>query len=160
VVTARFLIDHSPLDPFSTLGLAGNIIQFVDFRSKLVAGTVEVYQSAQSTSANHLHLENITTSLSELCTGLGSARSARQPNTASSTPPEHTFNTLAENCHKDVKELLDVLEELKVKGGNRKWGSFRQALKGVWKDGKILRQEKRLSGYRSELVIQLTALPW
>lgn len=35
------------LDPFSTLGLAGNIIQFVDFTLKLVSDAREIQGSVK-----------------------------------------------------------------------------------------------------------------
>lgn len=52
------------LDPFTALSLAGNIVQFVDFSSKLVNEASEIYRSG-STKAND-ELETVTNDLIDL----------------------------------------------------------------------------------------------
>jgi hypothetical protein len=58
------------LDPLSALSIAGNIVQFIDFGSKLLNSSREVYHSAEGLSSNHQHLEQITQSLIDLNTKL------------------------------------------------------------------------------------------
>jgi hypothetical protein len=53
------------MDPFTAVGLAGNIIQFLDFTSKLIDTGVEVSRSG-GTAENH-ELQNIATDFEILC---------------------------------------------------------------------------------------------
>jgi hypothetical protein len=58
------------LDPFTAFGLAGNIVQFVDYRSKLICSTHKIYKSSTGSSKDHDHLEGIATRLLEFCRSL------------------------------------------------------------------------------------------
>jgi hypothetical protein len=143
------------MDPITAIGLAGTIVQFIDFGSKLVTSTCEIYNSAQDTSKNHQHLDTITATLSGLCAGLSPANRSTSIN---STASVEALSRLSHYCQKDAEALLQVLNELKVKGRKSKLGSFQQALRGVWNDGTIRTLERRLESYRSELGLQLVAL--
>lgn len=44
-----------------TIGLVGNIVQFVDFSSKLISNTVEGYQSADGALVDNARLQAATT---------------------------------------------------------------------------------------------------
>ena len=54
------------MDALAALGLVGNIITFVDFSWKLVAGARQIYESASETSDNSQSLGVIATSIIEL----------------------------------------------------------------------------------------------
>ncbi len=51
-------------DPMSALSLPGNIVQFVQFSSKLVWKGYHVYHSADGTLPWNLEIEVVTTELS------------------------------------------------------------------------------------------------
>jgi hypothetical protein len=51
------------LDPLTALSLAGNIVQFVDFSTKLLAKGHELYKSADGTSVGYSELEAIAKDL-------------------------------------------------------------------------------------------------
>ena len=44
------------MDPLSAIGLAGNIVAFVEFTSKLISGTIEIYSSLARTMDEHADL--------------------------------------------------------------------------------------------------------
>jgi hypothetical protein len=66
---------------------------------------------------------------------------------------------LAQRCRELATELLGLLEELKIKDShNRKWESFRQALKRVRGEKAINNLEERLQKFREQLSIRLISL--
>ena len=70
-VEAKTLSRHlSAMDPFYALGLAGNVIQFVDFGGGLLSGSLELYKSVDGTSSTNKELEFPVKNLNELCAGL------------------------------------------------------------------------------------------
>jgi hypothetical protein len=143
------------MEAFSSLSLVGRIAQVIDFSSRLVAGTNEIYSSAEGALENHLRLDTTTNNFLRLCTELSSAAQSTPTNLTAS---ENALCILADWCLDDAKLLLHILDDLKVKGGKSKWMSFRQALRGALKEDKVQNLEKRLSNYRSQLSMQLIAL--
>jgi hypothetical protein len=129
----------------AALGLAGNIVQFVDFGIKLFRHGKELYKSAEGGKAEHLELEAVTTDLKRLAQQL-------QQTVGPATQDDIALGKLAAGCEKLACELLEVLEKLKVKKEqNRKWESFQQALSLVLKEKDIRALEKRLEKYREQL---------
>jgi hypothetical protein len=138
------------IDPFTGIGLAGNIVQFIDYASKLISSTYEIYKSSSGSSKNHVHLESISTRLSELDRAL-------EPTMAQSFTQEKALNELREECRRDTVALLDLIKALKAKKDS-KWSSFRKALKCAWEKERIDRLEKRLKDHRSEIATHLVAV--
>ena len=54
------------MDPFTAIGLASAIVQFVDYASKLVKGTIEIYGSATGDTAETGSLKLVTQKLRDL----------------------------------------------------------------------------------------------
>jgi hypothetical protein len=70
------------LDPFSALGVAANVVQFIDFGSKLISESHEIYKSATGTSTGMVELEMIYVDLNKFTKNL------QLPNNSSSQTPE------------------------------------------------------------------------
>jgi hypothetical protein len=68
---------------------------------------------------------------------------------------EQALQSLAEACSGIASELLEKLEQLKVRGPKRKWKSLYKALKGVWNRTELDALLERLSRYREELELHL-----
>lgn len=146
------------VDPFSALGVAGNIVQFLDFGSKLVSKGKEIYSSADGSSITNVELEIISQDLHEITDSLAS------------TPPSNLsqiynlgddeMRRLATSCKAVAEQLLGVVRDLKVDENckHRRWKSFRQALKSVWKDSDIQSLQDRLDGFRGQLTIRLITI--
>jgi hypothetical protein len=147
----RIFKDKMVLDPFTAIGLAGSIVQFVDFTYKLVNGTIEIYSSMEGVSKNHLRIEVIYLNLSELCQNLSVADDSDK-----SIGP---VKSLATACRRDADDLLEVVRNIRLREGkNTRWACFRHTLKSVWKEDQIRDLENRLEGYRSQLSFQLLSL--
>jgi hypothetical protein len=129
----------------AAIGLAGNIVQFVDFGLKLSRDFKDLYQSAEGGKAKHLELEDVTTDLESLCQKL-------QESTSLAPQDDEELRDLARGCAKLARELLAMLEKVKVnKERNPKLATFKQALKNIWKDKDISDLEQRLGRYREQL---------
>ncbi|KAI1411986.1 hypothetical protein F5Y13DRAFT_200321 [Hypoxylon sp. FL1857] len=132
------------MDALAALGLVGNIITFVDFSWKLVAGARQIYESASEISDNGQSLEVIATSIIELSNAIV---------TNYAIPDD--LRKLSTECHKVAEDLLEVISQLKRKGKHRRWESFVAALKEVWKHGEIDGLVERLQRLQSQLVVQI-----
>jgi hypothetical protein len=147
------------LDPFSAISLAGNIVQFVDFTTKLVDKGHEIYRSGDGALIENLELEAITRNLTGLLSQL--SKPFRDAPTSSSSSKDGVeskdlaLKKLSESCVSVAKDLLHTLEGIKVNGSHRKWHSVRQALKTSWSKEKIEDLVRRISRYRDELSFHL-----
>lgn len=136
------------MDPISVLSLAGTIVQFVDFSSKLVSKGYCIYQSVSGALPDNLELEAITTDLSLLNTRLKTPKVS-----GCLTKAEQSLENLSQECANIADELLRRLEKLKVHtdAKYRKWSSFRQALKTVWNKEGVDEMPARLERLRAQL---------
>jgi hypothetical protein len=144
------------LDPLTAIGLASAIVQFVDFSSRLVSETKELYHSTEGNSTQNEELHAVTEDLRELCKTLSSVQ-GRAPGVEPSTD-ELALLELSGSCNFVADELIAVLEKLRVKSAHEKWGSFKIALKGAMKKEKIESIRARLDRIQSQLQIRLTSI--
>ena len=144
-----------PFDPLAALGVAANVVQCLDYSSKILAKALEIYSSADGVSWEHEYLGTLTSSLQSAASSL-----ARLDEVHSHmlTQPERGLVDLAKKCSLDATELQSIIGGLKVTGKNRKLKSIQQAIKGSRHKGKVQALEKRLNGYRAEFTTQLTFL--
>jgi N-terminal domain on NACHT_NTPase and P-loop NTPases len=135
------------IDPLAALGLAGNIVQFVDFSYNLLCESKALYDSRTGATADNVLIETIATDLSLLNARL----------TAPSAPgaiPD-PIRSLASQCKDVARDLLDVIDNIKVKGSHKRWKSFIQALRTVWKKEEIEALVRRMESLRSEMQFRL-----
>lgn len=125
------------IDPLAALGLARNIVQFVDFSYNLLCESKALYDSSTGATADNVLNETIATDLNLLNARL----------TAPSAPgaiPD-PIKSLAGQCKDVARDLLDVIDNIKIKGSHKRWKSFIQTLRTVWKKKKsrhLLREWK------------------
>ena len=143
------------LDPFSALGLANNVVQFVDFGSKLFSGAAELYRSVDGALAVNAELEIIFEDLSNMSSELGTASFYEMQDMSADVK---NLIKLARSCKKLADELLSTLGKLKVPHGRRKWNSVRQALASAWREKEIRAYTERLINFRSQMTIHLFAV--
>ena len=132
------------MDPLSALGLAGNIVQFIDFGSKLVCKGRQIYKSSVGALDQHVDLEAITNDLVLL---IAQIEPSKYRNQESDAPLEEDAVFL---------KLTAVCNDVALTGRHRRWKSVRQALKTQWKTEKIEELSRRLSGFREELILHVT----
>lgn len=123
----------------AALGLAGNIVQFVDFGIKLFREGRELYRSAEGASTEAIELESITRAIRRYAQGLH----ARTP--VKSTA-KGDLADITHQCEALADELLALLEELKVGDTqHRRWDSLKAAATSIGKKTTMVHLEQRLS---------------
>jgi hypothetical protein len=132
------------MEALAALSLAGNIIQFVDFSSKILSATYELYTSTTRSLTVNDELELVTLDLKAL---LGRLRQ----NPKGQQRSNDGFTRLCEEAAKVAQLLLDRLESLKVQCKHQKWRSLEKALKNAWSKQEIDGLRSRLSQLQQAL---------
>jgi hypothetical protein len=140
------------MDPLTALSVAGTIVQFVDFGTKIVRGTYHMYNSATGALPVNEELEIITRDLAVLVTKL------RQPLQAEDAPTGRLHNTLqvalqslCDDCVRVADKLITRLDSLKVQGRHQVWRSFQHAIKAAWAQKEVDELAATLSKYRASI---------
>jgi hypothetical protein len=136
-----------PLDPLTALGLAGNVIQFVDFACKLFKGTRSIYKSSSGVGKENDVLETIAADLSRLVSGIVIC-------------PEHSveLRSLASQAKCISTELLNALENVRVHGQKTKWKCFVAALKEAWNSSRLDEMSGRLFALQSQINMHIQVM--
>ena len=142
------------MDPLSGLSVASNIIQFIEFGTKIVSKSYKIYRSVDGTLEENSDLEVVTSDLLVLQSKLQHIpqSSQSQPILINDTA---AFKRLSDACADLAGKLLQKMNAVKAQGRFRKWKSLRQALKSVWSKDGIQEIAGRLQGYRDELSLRL-----
>lgn len=138
------------LEPLSAISLASAIVQFVDFGSKLVSGSLELYRSADGSSVTDAELEAVATDIVRINDKLAVTAAANVQH-ATPSPDDMVLRNLAQSCNLISKELLQALRDRKVRGPHKRWQSFRKALAVTWDKERIGDLERRLSRIQSQI---------
>ncbi|KAI1457452.1 hypothetical protein F4805DRAFT_428754 [Annulohypoxylon moriforme] len=143
------------MEPLSALSLAGNILQFIEFTTKLLSSSVEIYKSSTGTLVSRDALEIKCRQLSDLSNGFVTTSRSTQPSAS-----ELALRSIANSCRDDCARLVTALNSLKVDGGNhRVWKSFRAALKSAWKeDQEIESLTNKLKELQSTMTLHICAI--
>lgn len=147
------------MDPLSGAGLAGTVVQFVQFTANLFSVAKEIHRSASGSSEGKESLEAIYTRLSTLSTDLQKQRPGT--NSSDGTQPDEAVDAamgvLAKECKADCDRLLSVLGRLSHGHGSfpKWWNSFRSALKELWKGDEIEALEARIAKHQTQLIMHL-----
>ncbi|KAH8705046.1 hypothetical protein BGW36DRAFT_456579 [Talaromyces proteolyticus] len=137
-----------PLDPITALGLASNIIQFMDFSWRLLNDAHEIYHSSTGVTSQNTEIATIAEDLSRLSEKL----TGPKPN----SPAEEKIWHIANSSKLVADDLLSAVLVLKRSDKkSRRWRSFRQALDGFWNKDKIIRLQNQLKELRSQLSIHI-----
>ena len=114
----------------------------------------ELYNAAEGASAENLELEAATTNLMSL----GRRLKSRTRNMFPAIEDEEALKRLIEACNEVGQELIDALEQLKLKSSSHRWKIVRQALKNIWGEEKLDGLSNRLGRYREDLVVLLLVI--
>ena len=148
------------LDPLTALGVAGNIIQFVDFSIKLASDGVELYR--KGALANNSELEQATRDLTYLTGKLASEHQVSQSQSGFVTKlpskNEVALKELAGSCKELGDEIISVLAELKAKKSQNGIESFRKAIKNAKRKEKLRKMKERLKTLQDQLTFHLLAV--
>lgn len=141
------------MESLAALSLAGTVVQFVEFATKVAKGSHEIFQSAQGLTIEHGQFRVLTKDLQGICDELQEPI----PQDQLTSEGERRLQSLAEECATECKRLQDVLNELKVKGGKR-WEGFVAAVKAIGKEKAILEIQTKLEAFKSTIGLQLVQI--
>ncbi|EXJ81430.1 hypothetical protein A1O3_07722 [Capronia epimyces CBS 606.96] len=136
------------MDPLSAIGLASNILSFIDFSCGVVKHTYEVYNSATGATSANAHIKTVIDDLAKATEALG-------PEVEATTKHSKALHELAQKCSGLSEDLLRILKKLQVTRKNSKWQSLRKTLRAAWSEKEVASIEKRLDSYRSEIIMRL-----
>ena len=122
-----------PVDPWTALGAAGNIAQFVEYTCKVVLTTTSVYKSGATETTTEL--TTIANDVERLSDAIGLDNSKLYPS---------QLKNLAAQCKTLAADLVKALSRLRTEGKHSRWGSFLVALKEIWKHSQISEFVNRL----------------
>ena len=131
------------IDPITALGIAGNVVQFIDFGLKATSKAREIHRNNEGKTAENTDLELISKDLVALSAQLYAS-------VGSSTETE-ALEELCGRCAKTAGELLSALQSFTVAGKKTKCKSTRKALKTIWGRERVEELKNRLLGFREEL---------
>ncbi|KAE8449252.1 hypothetical protein EG329_008419 [Mollisiaceae sp. DMI_Dod_QoI] len=149
------------MDPLTALSLAGNVIQFVDFGTKLLAGTYVLYKSNTGDLETmwNAELYLVTCDLEDIITRFHQPLS---PMTASGATINHqsgleNLESICKGAAKVAKELKERLESIRVRGPGkyRVWNSFAAAVMSAWSKDEIDELTKRLSSFKDAIATRV-----
>ncbi|ERS98115.1 hypothetical protein HMPREF1624_04895 [Sporothrix schenckii ATCC 58251] len=164
------------LDPLTALGLATNIVQFVDFGLKLFSTSIEIAQSAKGATSLNLELEHAYTTLCNFASDLQftddgtSDRPQSNGGAAVDTlgkahakairPHIAAIEGIAADCQDVCHQLLRVVRGLRVDPGSskRRLKSVAAAVRMVWSEKKIKSLEERLRRFQELLALHFLPL--
>ena len=144
------------LDPLSALSLAGNVLQVVDFSTKVICQATRLYQSTTDTVDVYSELDLVISDFTKLCDLVEYPSS---PDKGShSTENDLALQSLCKACRQIALEVLERLNALKLrrsKGESRAWASLNSALMWHWKKEKREDLVRRLSIIREQVQLRV-----
>ena len=157
------------MDPLSAFGVAVNVIQLVDYSSRLVSGARQIHHSFDGELEEHTELKLVTDDLSKLAQILNASIESQEagetlrPHENDEEILDHQRKRLEQqkrialDTQRLATELLSTLNKLKSGSSNKTWNSIRQALLTIWRRDKIEGLERRLDRLRQEMVTNMVS---
>ena len=148
-------------EAIAALSLAANIVQFIDFGSRVLSGGLKLYNRTPDSnglgSANDTKfiIQSLQRLIEELNQPLEQSDSTNEVPELSQT--EIDLRNLAAQCMVIANELLKAIKNVELQGKGGKWDSFRAALKQVLAEGKIEKMRQRLDAFRQEIILHILA---
>ena len=140
------------MEPVSALGLAGSLIQILDFSFKTVATVRQIKKSHHGASKAMARLEERSEKLQHLCDELDTS-----PHGTTQTEIDKSIASLSLKCKAQAQELHDFLLGLH----SSRNGNFMSALfafsKTTWNESRLTELENNLQQCRDELHLHLSA---
>lgn len=137
------------MEPLTALGLAGNVVQFIDFGCKLIAKARDVHRDGSVVEHDDMlvvndDLRRYTTKLRDTMRPTGTLQLALSEDDTS-------FLDICDGCLRVARDLEQALNKLRLPDKPSKWKSFRQALKSVWGKERLAEMKNRLDLYSEQL---------
>ena len=138
------------MDPFSALGLVGNVVTFLDFGYKIIAAAKNIQSSASGASKHNEELSSVAGQLHRVVTNLKITAPARPL-----SERERSLLQVATQCESVSLELTTLLDKLKARNPK----SSRESIRAVIRDWRKKDQKddlkQKLDDCRQQLNLEL-----
>ncbi|KAF5988995.1 hypothetical protein FBULB1_1150, partial [Fusarium bulbicola] len=141
------------MDPFTAIGLAGNILTFIDIGFRLVSQTKGIYDSKSNSTAENDSLSVMTTRFTATMADMQS----KIPS-GNLSKDEMVLKELVTECSSISDELQNLLSDLKAKKPNSVRSSMKAALRDWSKKKEKEDLHKRLESSRQQLDLLLSTM--
>ena len=138
------------LDPLSAFSVACNVLQIVDFGSKVLTQAIDYRKAANGELPENQDLRHIFQSLKTLNIDL-KASMPRLTGSKSQSMAEARLLEANEECLRLSMEFIDLLDRLKVKNQRAMLECLRMSVKTLWYKEKTRAIERALSQARDNL---------
>ena len=136
------------------IGVAANIMQFVDLGSRILYTSYKICVSAQGFTKEHRILDSLTNDLQNVSHDLQcSIREGQNQQGVSQNDVQ--LQRLIEQCSLTCHELLLILDQIKAPINPSKWDSLRAARKSIWKESKMKKIQACLDEYRQAITMRV-----
>ncbi|KAI1171279.1 hypothetical protein F4777DRAFT_66379 [Nemania sp. FL0916] len=165
------------MEALAALGLASNIVQFLDFTWRLTETAAKVHESSSGAAKNILELDIVYRKLNSFCSSLlappqPGGQDCDETKRMQALFPDDvqrqiTVNShisdlrkLASNCTSLCQQLLDATSKLRAREGksNCKFESFKVALRTLYSEKKIAQLEDMVKRYQTEIALHFLPL--
>ena len=120
------------MEPLSAFGLACNVIQVIDFATKVTVNFQDLYK-AGALSENK-QIESMSKHLTNLVTDLRQPHSDQTSESALQLyRDDHELQEVAQQCSETATHLVEELQKLSIQGQHKKRDAFRKAIKNFGK---------------------------
>lgn len=168
------------LDPLTSLGLATNVVQLVDFGLRVAKIGHQICKNGST--EEHQHLDEMSERIKRLCVEVQQNLRLKQRGQITSNLPteneepryDHPIENLALRTRRAAEELSMMLDKLKIEDvqhpassnespnntptRKRKRDAVNRVVKAVWKDADVQKLRKQLGELQQELILNLTVL--
>ena len=143
------------MDPVTALGIASNVIQFVEFAGKLISRSSRYYRSADGSDLEYTEIVAAASNLEKLAGTVQKSTVNAASRINKVDVAQQGLLDASRQCQRIAQEMTDVLSTLMKPGQQNRWNSIRQAFRAIWSEEKIDKLSVRLSHAREQLVLYL-----
>jgi hypothetical protein len=140
------------LDPITAIGLAGNILSFIDYGTKVVKTSIDIYESASGNTEDSRISGAIATEMMKFAAQL------QPPDQTQLSGEEKALCELAIECEGLAKKILELWEKVKPKHPKSSRSSLVAGFKTKFYEGERKKLEEQLSNCRAQLGVRLNHL--
>ncbi|CZR68365.1 uncharacterized protein PAC_18264 [Phialocephala subalpina] len=140
------------MDPLTAIGLASNILSFLDFSVKVFSGAIDIYDSPSGLTEENRSSEAIVAQMKHFASKL------QPPDDAQLTGDEKALCKLACECDDLSTRIIALIEKARPKDRKSKSASILAGLKSKWHEAERRKLEERLGHCRAQLALQLNYL--
>ena len=144
------------MDPLSAISIAAAVVQFVDYGSRLLQDTVEIYRSSTGKSRDKLEISSISRDLAALSDEVESRLTVLGGS-------EEIFVRLCGTCRDIGKELQGCVDDVNihvVSNPKRAVRSFLSALQERQSEERIKALRSRLDQVQQRMTIAVLVFLW